>query len=110
MHSIATMAERLRADGDAVGLCTANGGFVTKHAFGVYSDPSARRRRSATATCRPRSTRSPAASSPRTTTAPVTVETSTVMHDRDGNPEQAWLATPARRRPPGLGAPAPTPT
>ena len=37
MHSIATMVERLRDDAGALGLVTANGGYVTKHAFGVYS-------------------------------------------------------------------------
>ena len=37
MHSIATMAGVLRDDPGAIGLVTANGGFITKHAFGVYS-------------------------------------------------------------------------
>ena len=37
MHSIATMVDRLREDAGSVGLITANGGFVTKHAFGVYA-------------------------------------------------------------------------
>jgi len=37
MHSIARMAEILRDEGDAKGLVTANGGYLTKHAFGVYS-------------------------------------------------------------------------
>ncbi len=37
MHSIARMAELLRADRDAKGLITANGGYLTKHAFGIYS-------------------------------------------------------------------------
>ncbi|MCC5872838.1 MAG: acetyl-CoA acetyltransferase [Gammaproteobacteria bacterium] len=37
MHSIARMAEVLRADPGSKGLVTANGGFLTKHAFGVYS-------------------------------------------------------------------------
>jgi acetyl-CoA C-acetyltransferase len=37
MHSIATMAQALRADPGSFGLITANGGFITKHAFGVYS-------------------------------------------------------------------------
>ena len=37
MHAIARMAEVLRdSDGD-LGLVTSNGGFVTKHAFGIYS-------------------------------------------------------------------------
>jgi acetyl-CoA C-acetyltransferase len=37
MHSIATMVETLRANDHAKGLVTANGGYLTKHAFGVYS-------------------------------------------------------------------------
>src|SRR5262249_22302959 len=35
MHGIATMADRLREDTGAVGLCTANGGYTTKHALGL---------------------------------------------------------------------------
>ncbi len=35
-HSIATMAERLAAQPGQVGLITANGGYLTKHSFGVY--------------------------------------------------------------------------
>ena len=31
------MTNRLRADPGAYGMCTANGGFVTKHAIGIYS-------------------------------------------------------------------------
>jgi len=37
MHSIATMVERLRENPGARGLVTANGGYLTKHSFGVYS-------------------------------------------------------------------------
>ncbi len=37
MHSIARMVEVLRADAGSTGLVTANGGYITKHAFGVYS-------------------------------------------------------------------------
>jgi acetyl-CoA C-acetyltransferase len=37
MHSIARMAEILRAEPAATGLVTANGGYLTKHAFGVYA-------------------------------------------------------------------------
>ena len=36
-HSIATMAGRLTANPGQVGLITANGGYLTKHSFGVYS-------------------------------------------------------------------------
>jgi len=37
MHSIATMAELLRNQPGEKGMITANGGYLTKHAFGVYS-------------------------------------------------------------------------
>ena len=37
MHSIATMCSVLRAHPGDRGLVTANGGFVTKHALGIYS-------------------------------------------------------------------------
>ena len=37
MHSIATMAELLRRNPGPRGLITANGGYLTKHSFGVYS-------------------------------------------------------------------------
>jgi len=36
-HSISEMLRRLRARPGAFGLVTANGNYVTKHAFGVYS-------------------------------------------------------------------------
>ncbi len=36
-HSIATMASTLRDDPGTLGLVTANGGFLTKHALGIYS-------------------------------------------------------------------------
>jgi acetyl-CoA C-acetyltransferase len=37
MHGIARMAEVLRDDPGAIGLVTGNGGYLTKHAFCVYS-------------------------------------------------------------------------
>ena len=37
MHSIATMTELLRANPGTRGLITANGGYLTKHSFGVYA-------------------------------------------------------------------------
>jgi len=41
-HSIATMVSTLRDDPGSVGLVSANGGFLTKHALGLYStEPSA---------------------------------------------------------------------
>lgn len=37
MHSISRMVEVLRQDAGKKGFITANGGFLTKHAFGIYS-------------------------------------------------------------------------
>ena len=37
MHAIARMGEVLRDSPGDVGLVSSNGGFITKHAFGVYS-------------------------------------------------------------------------
>ena len=37
MHAIARMAEVLRESPGDVGLVSSNGGFITKHAFGIYS-------------------------------------------------------------------------
>jgi acetyl-CoA C-acetyltransferase len=37
MHSIATMAKRLRGKPGSYGLCTANGWYITKHSAGIYS-------------------------------------------------------------------------
>jgi acetyl-CoA C-acetyltransferase len=36
-HSIAEMMRRLRANPGSFGMITANGNFVTKHSFGIYS-------------------------------------------------------------------------
>ena len=36
-HAVATMMEQLRGRPGDFGLCTANGGLLTKHAVGVYS-------------------------------------------------------------------------
>ncbi len=37
MHSISRMVDLLRVGTEKKGLITANGGFLTKHAFGIYS-------------------------------------------------------------------------
>jgi len=86
MHSIATMAARLRDDPGAMGLVTANGGYITKHAFGVYStEPPVEGFRHAEpqaevdALPRRQLRDEPAGE--------MAVETWTAMHDRDGNPE-----------------------
>jgi acetyl-CoA C-acetyltransferase len=98
-HSIATVATKLRERGKGAGLVTANGGYLTKHAIGVYGTepPEAgfnwrnvqdevdkeRRRKSLAAY-----------------DGAGTVEAWTTIHGRDGEPEKAIVSvvTPAEAR------------
>jgi len=90
-HSIATMVELLRGNPSRRGLITANGGYLTKHSFGVYSASPA-----------PEGFRwedvQPIVDREPTRTAVVewsgagTVEAWTTTFDREGKPEKAYLA------------------
>ena len=90
-HSIATMVELLRDNPGSRGLITANGGYLTKHSFGIYS-----------ATPPTQAFRwedvQPAVDREPTRTALVewegtgTVECWTTAFDREGVPEKAFLA------------------
>jgi len=86
MHSIATMAGLLRDDPGAVGFVTANGGYITKHAFGVYStEPPAEGFRHAEPQAEVDAL--PRRELCEEPDGEMTVETWTAMHDRDGEPE-----------------------
>jgi acetyl-CoA C-acetyltransferase len=91
-HSIATMVDRLRADEGSVGLVTANGGFLTKHAFGVYS-ASPPQQPFRQADVQDAVDALPSRDLAQDVDADVVVETATVMHDRDAAPVRAILAT-----------------
>jgi acetyl-CoA C-acetyltransferase len=90
-HSIATMAEKLAAAPGQRGLITANGGYLTKHSFGVYGAEPPRHE------FRWEDVQSEVDREP-TRTALVdwsgtgTVETWTTPFSRDGSPEKAFLA------------------
>ncbi len=91
MHSIATMAGVLREDPGSVGLVTANGGYLTKHAFGVWSsEPPAQPFRWS----HPQDEVDalPATTPVEHHEGPVTVEAYTVVHERDGSPDNAVVA------------------
>ncbi|MGA1564630.1 MAG: acetyl-CoA acetyltransferase [Ilumatobacteraceae bacterium] len=95
MHAIATMVHTLRNDAGSTGLVWANGGFVTKHAFGVYSTtPPATDFRHAEPQARidalPSTVLATADDAANDTHC--TIEAYTVMHGRDGSPEAAWSA------------------
>ena len=101
-HSIATMAEQLVAAPGTLGLVTANGGYLTKHSFGVYGTepPSAE--------FRWEDVQSAVDAEPTRVAEDVwegvgTVESWTTPVSRDGVPEKVFVAvrtprTPARSR------------
>ena len=89
-HSIATMVDVLRADAGSVGLVSANGGFLTKHAIGVYStEPPAHDY--VAADVQDKVDQIPVTPVAEDHTGAVTVEAYTVMHNAEG-PEVALCA------------------
>jgi acetyl-CoA C-acetyltransferase len=93
MHAIATVVGELRGRRDTNALVWANGGFTTKHAFGIYSTtpprmPFRHAYPQAEIDALPR--RELAESAEAAGTA--TIEAYTVMHSRDGDPETALAA------------------
>lgn len=90
-HSIASMADVLRADPGSVGLVTALGWYVTKHSMALYStEPPAEPFR----TARPQDEVDalPRRGYTGDYSGPVTVESYTVMHERDGEPAMGIVA------------------
>jgi len=93
MHSIATVMGELREQPGTTGLVWANGGYTTKHAFGVYAtEPGATEFRHAypqdQIDAMPRRELAEAADAAGT----ATVEAYTVMHGREGQPETGLAA------------------
>ena len=90
MHSIATMAQRLRENPGTHGLITANGGYLTKHSFGVYSTtPPANQFR--WEDVQETVDREPTRRALVEWEGTGTVESWTVPYDRDGKPEKAFM-------------------
>ncbi len=90
MHSIATMAELLVANPGRRGLITANGGYLTKHSFGVYgTEPPAEFRWE---DAQPAVDREPTRKGLVEWEGVGTVEAWTTPFNREGRPEKAFLA------------------
>jgi acetyl-CoA C-acetyltransferase len=93
MHAIASLMDDLRAGDGRTGLVWANGGYATKHSFGVYgTEPPAAGFAHAypqdDIDAMPRRELADGADA----AGSVTIEAYTVMHDRDGRPEKALAA------------------
>jgi len=93
LHAVATMVERLRERPGALGLVSALGWYLTKHAVGVYgSAPPGRPW--ARPSPKERQLMIDALPHPefvRETTGRGTVETYTVLHDREGAPSEGII-------------------
>lgn len=91
MHSIATMAGVLRQHPGELGLCSANGGYVTKHAIGLYSTEPPPNGAFRHADVQAEVDRFPTREVTGEHVGPATIEAYTVMHDHRG-PSEALLA------------------
>ncbi len=90
-HSIATMAEQLVSRPGSRGLITANGGYLTKHSFGVYGTrPPEHEFR--WEDVQPAVDREPTRAALVDWSGAGTVESWTTPVDRDGRAEKAFLA------------------
>ncbi|MCV7222325.1 acetyl-CoA acetyltransferase [Mycolicibacterium elephantis] len=90
-HSIATMAEQLVANPGGRGLITANGGYLTKHSFGVYgTQPPPHEFR--WEDVQSEVDREPIRTAVVEWEGVGTVESWTAPFNRDGQPEKAFLA------------------
>lgn len=84
--SLCEMLRRLRASPGRFGLVTANGNWVTKHSYGIYSTlpPTAPWERENPARLQAELDRVPPAPFTERAEGPAKVETYTIMHDRNG--------------------------
>ncbi|OBK78704.1 acetyl-CoA acetyltransferase [Mycobacterium sp. 1274761.0] len=90
-HSIATMAQRLAGSDGRLGLITANGGYLTKHSFGVYGSQPPRHE------FRWEDVQSAVDAEPTRAADPQwsgvgAIESWTTPFDRGGSPEKAFVA------------------
>ncbi len=91
MHAIATIVAELRDHASERALVWANGGYLTKHSFGVYAAaPPTEFRHDQPQSAIDRLPAREVAENPDATAA--TIEAYTVMHDRDGAPQFAIAA------------------
>ena len=88
LHAVATMIDKLRAAPGTTGLVTGLGWYVTKHSIGIYSaaPPTRPWEREEPLAYQAELDRMPHPALAESAQAPGTIETYTVLHDRDGTP------------------------
>lgn len=93
MNSIAAMADRVRQSRGSYGMVTANGGYLTKHAAGIYSTEPTRGpwRREAPKTYQTRIDESPRPTLTERPEGPGVIETYTVTFGRGNTPEHGFV-------------------
>jgi acetyl-CoA C-acetyltransferase len=92
-HAIATVVQDLRNLPGATALVWGNGGYLTKHSFGVYStEPPANGFRAHDPQAEIDALPRRELAEPADADGPATVEAYTVMHSREGTPEIALAA------------------
>lgn len=92
LHSIATLADVLRADPGSLGMVTGVGMHMTKHAFGLYSTaPPVAGRVPLPDEVQPTLDHAPPVAITDRHTGPATIASYTVAHGRDGSPEWGLL-------------------
>ncbi len=91
MHAIVTMVERLRAYPGAFGLVSGLGWYMTKHAVGIYgaTPPSRAWHRPPRETVQAAVDATPHPIAVERGEGPARIETYTVLHDREGAPNDA---------------------
>ena len=89
MHAIATAMRRLRESPNDKAFIWANGGYATKHAFGIYAtEPAATGFRHAAPQAEIDALPRRELATGEDAAGPATIEAYTVMHDREGAPER----------------------
>jgi acetyl-CoA C-acetyltransferase len=86
IHSISEMMRRVRSEPGSFGLVTANGNYVTKHSFGIYSTTPVEGpwRRESPSVLQAELDAMPKQPVTEAANGPGTVETYTVMHGKEG--------------------------
>jgi acetyl-CoA C-acetyltransferase len=93
MHAIATVMDDVRAAPEETGLVWANGGYLTKHSFGIYrAEPPANGFQYAYPQAEIDALPRRELASVEAAAGRCTIEAYSVMHSREGQPEQAFVA------------------